>query len=295
MLAPPWRGFAQILRIWRVPLAWRPNCYHRFTMTTPAITTPTAPLPASAERLPGLPEVHPELGKHLFSWRVPAITRVLNFGLVLLVVAALVFLMFSSIVGGLSLVRVAGTLSVVVLYAAVWGALKTPTGVDCSVYEKGIADQSRVLHFDQCRLGLESTKHFVQASSGGTPIETEQGFEVVLLQGEVDFRIKGYGPEYARLFDFFRQHVLPGFMARELARFEAGEAIRCGTLEVSQQGIRNSEGRQLSWDGLASARVEAGWIHLLDGQGTKVFETLVSNPNGYTLVEILTKRGILGG
>jgi hypothetical protein len=262
-------------------------------MTTINPSVPST-LPVSSPRPEGLPETHPELGRHLFSWQVPSSTKLLNVGLGVVLGGAILFLAGTALTGTFSSIGAALSLSVVVLYLGVWASANTPAGTECSVYEKGITDGIRTLHFDRCRLGLESTKHFVQASSGGTPLETDQSFEVLLLQDEVNFRIRGSGPNYAAVFDFFRAYVLPSFMARELAHLEQGQEIRCGLLSITSTGIRSQqEEKSASWEEMSKATVESGWIRIFASSGEMLFETLVSNPNGYTLMEVLTTRGLL--
>lgn len=251
------------------------------------------PLVAAGPAPAAFPEQHPRLGRRVFFWRVPASTRTLN--AVLYLLAAITALTLGAAAwGAVGVPGVAASGSALVLFAAVWALAPTPSGTDCGVYQLGITDGVQEVTWSSCRLALEGTRHLTALQSGGT-LEGTPSFEVLVLGPEGEqLRIKGFGDTYASIFGWFQDHVLPLFMARERARYQAGEEVRCGRLRISQEGISEDEGPSLSWEDLQGVELSAGTFRIQARGREEVVEGLYANPNGPLLAEILEARGLLG-
>jgi hypothetical protein len=153
--------------------------------------------------------------------------------------------------------------SLVVFAVTVWLLAKVPSGTRCAVYEHGIADRTRALRWEDCRIAPEATREFYGLWRSEHIYEQTSSFELLVLGPSHErFRIKGWGQPYQAYWEHFMNRVVPGQVERDLAAFDRGDPLRVGQLTVTREGFSHEHSDPLAWNDYAGMDLEGGVIRI---------------------------------
>jgi hypothetical protein len=208
-----------------------------------------SPSPSSpaATPLPGMPAEHPELGRLLFTFRVPLASRI---GAVLKGIAAT--LIFAAIAvwvaqckadGGDKRGYVAFGLGCALMF--VGERLARTKGNDFCVYERGAADRRWELAWGELDSITLSTSNVATVWGavlwGEVPPDATRHAVSLAGRGDRRFGLEGEGPAVEAFLDWFRRNVVPILVARELGRIRGGAAVDLAGVTLDATGIRDDE------------------------------------------------------
>ncbi len=206
------------------------------------------------EPIPGMPALHPHLGKAVLAHRPRALSRVRRFigllGILFPVAGAVPWAMGHEIWLKLGLIAMA-------IWLVIWRPWRGAGGGAFVIYENGIADPTKSLRW------TEVSEFHLDAdvmTSGGTPIGDPR-FEIRLIGAAGRFRLTGMGPENAAIFAWIATHGLVEPARRDLAKARAGGSVSYPFASLALDALRWGD-RRLSWTDYARHELIKGALRI---------------------------------
>ncbi|MCP4870291.1 MAG: hypothetical protein GY898_16430 [Proteobacteria bacterium] len=167
---------------------------------------------------------------------------------------------------------------------------RVPSGTRCAVYQRGIANKSVALRWEDCRVAPEATREFYGLWRSQEVFEDKSRFEVLVLgSGGERFKLVGWGQPYQAYWEHFMNRVIPGQVERDLAAFERGQNLKVGQLTVSREGFSHEHGDPVPWGAITGMSLEAGTITIHSTEGL-VYEVPMFLSGAHSLRVLLERR-----